>query len=283
LADANRHGIYRATHRVSAAMREVRQQLRVRAHLVKVRTELINLVRTQIRSEGRRLPGGAAEAAVARVTALRLPAALQATLTPVLELLTALGPLLAARDRWVKAAAAADGVAARLMTAPGIGPVTALQFYATLAAVDRFRSPGAVTSYLGLVPRERSSGTRHHHGAITKSGPGELRALLVQCAWVAWRLPQSNATLHAWVHRLAARRGRPVDHRARAAPRTHPVCPVARRTTSRLRAWGDPRRSQLTPRHREPQLEETPDHPSHVRAVAEIVRSSIRIPDCAGA
>ena len=210
LAEANRHGIYRATHRVTAPVREMRRRLRVRAHLVTVRTELINLVRAQLRSDGLRLPGGTAEAVVARVRAVRMPAALEATLAPVLEMLAVLGPVLAARDRWVKAAAGADGVAARLMTAPGIGPVTALHYRATLATIERFPTAGAVTSYLGLVPRERSSGTQHRQGPITKSGPGELRALLVQCAWTVWRLPQSNAVLHAWVHRLAARRGRRV-------------------------------------------------------------------------
>jgi len=58
------------------------------------------------------------------------------------------------------------------------------------------------------VPREDSSGTRHRKGAITKAGPGPVRALLVQAAWVVWRQRQGRAALHAWVERLAARRGR---------------------------------------------------------------------------
>jgi transposase len=210
LADANRRGVYRAAHRASATALQLRRQLQVRAHLVTMRTELINLVRAQVRAAGYRVPSGGADAFGARIARLAMPAPLERTLAPALAALAALQPLIATEDRQARATAAADPLATRLQTAPGIGPITALLFRATVDDVRRFAGPGPLTSYLGLVPRERSSGTQQRQGGITKTGPGQLRALLVQSAWTIWRLPGSSPRLHDWVHRLAARRGRAV-------------------------------------------------------------------------
>ena len=217
LAEANRRGVYRATHRASATAQALRRQLQVRAHLVTVRTGLINLVRAHVRAAGYRVPSGTAETTGRRIARLAALAALQ--------------PLIAAEDQKARATAIADPIAPRLQTAPGIGPITALLFRATVDDIQRFAGPGPLTSYLGLVPRERSSGTQQRHGGITKTGPGQLRALLVQSAWTIWRLPASSPRLHEWVHRLAARRGRAVA-----------IVALARRLTRILYAmWRDGR------------------------------------------
>jgi transposase len=129
-------------------------------------------------------------------------------MAPLLELLAAVAPLLAQSERRTRQAAKADTVARRLMTAPGVGPVVALAYQATIDDVHRFVTPGAVTSYLGLVPREDSSGERQRKGAITKAGPSRMRVLLIQSAWHLWRSPTGSATLHAWARRLGERRGR---------------------------------------------------------------------------
>ena len=208
LADACRLGIYRAAHRASAAQRAVRRTLRVRQQLVRMRTQAINLLRAQLRQEGYRLGTGAAETAVRRCATLELSAALRTTLQPLVDLLTYLAGPLAELDRWAHARVAQEPVTKALMTAPGVGPITALTYRATLDEVTRFASAGAVTAFLGLVPTEHSSGARHRKGRITKAGPRAVRALLVQSAWVLWRQRRSKDALHAWVHRLAARRGR---------------------------------------------------------------------------
>ena len=77
LAEACRLGIYRPAHRVSAAQRQQRRELRVREQLVRVRTQAINLLRAQLRQEGYRLASGSAETVVARYDRLAVPAALQ--------------------------------------------------------------------------------------------------------------------------------------------------------------------------------------------------------------
>jgi transposase len=208
LAEANRLGLYRAVHRVSAAQRQRRRTLRIREQLVRTRTQLINLLRAQLRQEGYRLPSGAAEAAVARYRRLSLPEAVTTALTPLITVLDRLAPVLAATDAEATVAAAADPVATRLMTAPGVGPVTALTFRAALDDVTRFADAKAVSAYLGVVPREDSSGGRRRQGGITKVGPSSVRTLLVQGAWTIWRQRRRRTALHAWVEQLAARRGR---------------------------------------------------------------------------
>ena len=71
--------------------------------------------------------------------------------------------------------------------ATGVGPNTALAFVLTLGDVSRFRRGKQVASYLGLIPREDSSGGRQKLGAITKQGNRMLRSLLVEAAGIAVR------------------------------------------------------------------------------------------------
>ena len=229
LAEACRLGIYRRAHRVSPEQRAQRRVLRVREQLVRVRTQAINLVRAQLRQEGYRLSSGRAETAVTRVGRLALPPTLTAARQPLLDLLAHVHDTLAIGEADVRARAAADPVVRRLMTVPGIGPITALTFRATLDEVGRFRDAGRASAYVGLVPSEDSSGERRHRHRITKRGPTMLRSLLVQAAWVVWRHRATGGALHAWVEQLAARRKRPVA-----------IVALARRLTRILYAmWRD--------------------------------------------
>lgn len=208
LAEACRVGIYRAAHRVSAAQRQMRRRLRVREQLIRMRTQAINLLRAQLRQEGYRLPSGSSRTTAVRCRALPLTAALRADLAPVLGLLDDLAPRIKSCETAAARQAMADPVVRRLMTAPSVGPIVGLTFRAVIDDVARFPDASASTAFLGLVPREDSSGTRRRKGGITKRGPTALRVLLIQAAWGIWRQRQGRAALHAWVERLAARRGR---------------------------------------------------------------------------
>ena len=98
------------------------------------------------------------------------------------------------------AQAAADPVVRQLMTAPGVGPGGRLDLSrAVLDDPARFgRDAARASAFLGLVPSEDSSAERRHKGHITKTGPRELRALLVQASWVIWRGRSADgATLRA--------------------------------------------------------------------------------------
>jgi len=209
LARACQLGAYRPAHRVSAAQRTIRQQLTVRDVLVRTRTRAIAMTGALVRSEGLRVASGKAEQFRARVEALPLPAGLRATVAPTLTLLQTLETEIAAADAAIAQLAASDPVVARLTTAPGIGPVTAAAFVATLDRVDRFEGPHQVESYLGLVPSEDSSADYRHRGHITKAGNDRMRWLLVQAAWSVWRSTAADAQpLRAWARQVGARRGK---------------------------------------------------------------------------
>jgi len=90
-------------------------------------------------------------------------------------------------DTAVKEAAEANAQAQLLMTQPGVGPNTALAYVLTIGDVSRFQRGKQVASYLGLIPREESSGGRQKLGAISKQGNRMLRSLLVEAAQIAVR------------------------------------------------------------------------------------------------
>ena len=88
----------------------------------------------------------------------------------LLGMLDQLNPVIDELDRAVRQEAESRADAARLMIHPGVGPVTALAFVLTLGPVARFRRSKQVVSYLGLNPKERSSGDKQHTYAISKLG-----------------------------------------------------------------------------------------------------------------
>jgi transposase len=73
------------------------------------------------------------------------------------------------------------------MTQPGVGPITSLAFVLTMGDMNRFQRGKQVASYLGLIPREYSSGEDRRYGSISKQGNRFMRMLLVEAAQVAVR------------------------------------------------------------------------------------------------
>ncbi len=104
---------------------------------------------------------------------------------------------------------ARDLLAQKLMTAPGVGPIVASMFISVIDGAQRFGNARQVTSYLGLVPRESSSGSSGQRlGAITKQGNPYLRSLLVQSAWVLMRKSNIADPVARWGLAVAERRGK---------------------------------------------------------------------------
>ena len=81
----------------------------------------------------------------------------------------------------------ANPAAVRLMEHSGIGPVTALAWVLTIGPIERFEKSRQLVSYLGLNPRESSSGGKQRLGSISKQGNSTLRSLLVEAAQTASR------------------------------------------------------------------------------------------------
>lgn len=211
LAEACQHGTYRLAHRRSARQHEVQCRLNVRQELTQARTRAISLARGITRAAGLRIRSGRTETFLERLAALDLSLAMKTTLLPLRSVIEILDDELATADEQFEALVEDDPMVKRLTTLPGIGPITASAFVAALDVVSRFERAGQVTSYLGLVPQEYSSGERQRRGRVVRSAHPHLQSLLVQAAWRMWRVADPRTEhLRTWAHAIARRRGKKV-------------------------------------------------------------------------
>ena len=204
-------GAYRPAHRLSDAQRHVRGRLAVRDALVRTRTGYIAVTRALLRRHGWRVPPGSAETFSRRVMALSLPGRLRSEVAPLLAVMRTVNQQLAYSDGVIEAVTRPDARVQRLRTVPSVGPVTAAAFVATIDDAQRFHRAHEVEAYLGLVPRELSSGESQRRGRITKAGNTRMRWLLVQAAVSILRCRHlQTEALRVWATRIAARRGQKI-------------------------------------------------------------------------
>jgi transposase len=175
----------------SAEQRDLRQLLIHRHKLVQIRSRVKNglqhLAMNQGMQKKSRLWSAAGQKAFRQVP---LSGWAGCRRQDLLQLLTYLDQQIAPLDRAAQQAAEQDPQARLLLTQPGVGPITALAFVLTIGDVTRFARGKQVASYVGLIPREHSSGGRQRLGAISKQGNSFLRMLLVEAAHSVVRLDE---------------------------------------------------------------------------------------------
>jgi transposase len=186
----------------------VRALLASRALLVKIKRDLENQVRGLLKNLG--LVIGRAKFNVFAVRAEEL-------IEGRPELVAAVRPLLKARhaieqqvddlDRKVRKLARYDAQVRKFMTAPGVGPITALCFKATIDDPARFKRSRSVGAYVGLTSRRHASGEVDWSGRISKCGDAMLRMYLFEAAGVLLTRVQKWSALKAWGTRLVKRNG----------------------------------------------------------------------------
>src|SRR5271166_4654611 len=132
-----------------------------------------------------------------------VPDCVRLALAPLVRQIDALDEAIEAIDKELEASAKADETARRLMTIPGVGPVTAMALLATVQDFGAFSSGREFAAFLGLTPREHSSGGKPRLGRITKMGDRYLRKLLVvgACSALAARKGHNDA-LRRWASGL---------------------------------------------------------------------------------
>ena len=168
--------------------RDLRQMLWHRHRLVQMRTRVMNQLQAIAMNEGvrlrKRLWSGAGRA---KLASLQLAPWAAQRRKDLLELLDRLTPKIEQLNVAVETEAWERPEAHRLMTHPGVGPITALAFVLIIGTPARFRCGKQLGSYLGLIPCEGSSGGRQRLGHISKQGNSLLRFLLVEAAQSAAR------------------------------------------------------------------------------------------------
>jgi transposase len=208
LARAVESGHIPLAHVLSPQRRELRMQLAVRRALVETRSQYVTSVRGLLRSKGQRLAGCDPDAFIARFDDAKFGDDVIALCAPLMALLLALQPLLAATEGKVQQLAEREPITQFLMTTPGVGLIVAAMFVSVVDDAKRFHKAHQLESYLGLVPSEDSSGGKRRIGSISKQGNPYMRALLVQSAWCILRLRDASDPLKAWADALAVRRGK---------------------------------------------------------------------------
>src|SRR6202795_4758002 len=188
--------------------RDLRKLLWNRHRMVQARTRMMNQLQAVALNEGLRCKKKLwREAGRAQLEAFKLAPWASQRRTDLLELLDRLNPTIAKLTQAIEQEVEKCPEAQRLMTHPGVGPLTALAFVLIIERADRFQCGKQIASYLGLVPLEDSSGNRRRLGHITKQGNSLLRFLLVEAAQVTTRsLPEWRSH---YVH-LTMRRGRKI-------------------------------------------------------------------------
>ncbi|MBZ5682855.1 MAG: IS110 family transposase [Acidobacteriia bacterium] len=166
-----------------AENRDLRQLLWHRHRLVQMRTRVMNQLHVVALNEGLRRkkalwwPAGRSE-----LESLVLAPWASRRRQDLLDLLDQLTPQIQELTRALEDEVEKRPVTRRLMTHPGVGPLTALAFELVIGTPERFHCGKQIASYVGLVPSEDSSGDRRRLGHISKQGSSLLRYLLVEAA-----------------------------------------------------------------------------------------------------
>lgn len=199
----------RSVHIPSEQARAWRTLCNSRDGLVSSRTKLSNTVKSQLRSRLVLTHKRRSTATPGQIRALwtEIEGSVPAHVERMLTVVEMLDVQIASADKEVRQLVKTNETCRRLMTVPGIGPLTAMRFVATLDDVARFETAHDVQAYLGLTPGENSSSRRKQRTHLTKAGSPQMRWLLVQAAWTALRCAPTHP-MSTWATQVAERRGK---------------------------------------------------------------------------
>jgi transposase len=186
---------------------------RCRERLIHQRTELVNALRGTLYEFGLVVPKGIAHLKrieeLIRDDSIELPTIVRKECQDLLEQIDGQSARIADRTRVMVGLSEESSVSRRLETMPGIGPLTALAVEAFAPPMENFRSGRDFAAWLGLVPRQFSSGGKERLGRVSKAGQADIRRLLIIGAmtrvnWASRKPPLSGS----WLARMLARKPR---------------------------------------------------------------------------
>jgi transposase len=207
LAEIARTGFCRAVAVKSQTAQEARVLLKARCHLVRQRRDTENAIRGLLGSLGLRFAKGSGKLAGRVRAALEDRPDLMVMIEPLLSSVATLKREIGRLDKAVMARAKAAPGCRLLMSAPGVGPVTALAYAATIDAPNRFAKSRAVGAYVGLTTRRFQSGEMDYSGRISKHGDAMLRSLLYEAAHCMLTVVRKAHPLKDWARRIKRRSG----------------------------------------------------------------------------
>lgn len=187
---------------------------RTRDLLVRQRTQLINAIRGHLTEYGWVAPKGPSHISVlGDLLDGEMGSSLPDAATPMFrtmhDLLEVLNGKIGELDKEIARRAREDIIARRLMTIPGVGPITATAIAALAPPAETFSKGRDFAAWLGLTPRQLSSGGKQKLGSITKMGERTLRRLLIiGCSAVVLQASKRGAPAGSWLEQMMARKPR---------------------------------------------------------------------------
>jgi transposase len=201
-------GWFKEVHVKDIDSHSVRALLASRALLVKIKRDLENHVRGLLKNLGLVIGRATFNVFAARAEELIEDRPdLVAAVRPLLEARNAVEQQVSELDRKVMKLARRDAQVQRFMTVPGVGPITALAFKATIDDPARFARSRSVGAYVGLTSRRHASGEIDWSGRISKCGDAMLRSYLFEAAGVLLTRVPKWSPVKSWGTRLAKRNG----------------------------------------------------------------------------
>lgn len=184
---------------------------RVRLILSRQRTQLSNALRAHLAEFGIVAPIGRGGLdrlldVIANAEDGRIPAEVRACLEMLVAQLDMVKAQILENDRRILASARETELGRRLMEIPGVGPLLASAFVASVADPAIFQSGRNLAAWIGLVPKQNSSGGKERLGGISKAGNRYLRQMLIVGAMAVIRHAERNAAKRPWLVQLLARR-----------------------------------------------------------------------------
>ena len=208
IAQMMRAGLYRPVHVKTLRSQKLRMLLTHRKLLQSKAIAIENDLRGTLRNFGLKVGMVGTTKFEARIKELveNLPD-LAALVEPLLVVRRVLREQLGILHRRLLVVVRDDEVCRRLMTVPGVGPVVALTFRATIDVPARFRNSRAVGAMLGLTPCKYQSGESDYTGGISKCGDEMMRVMLYEAAQILLMRSTRWSWLKAWAMQIARRRG----------------------------------------------------------------------------
>jgi transposase len=208
LAQIIRTGWYRAVHVKTPTCRSWRALLTARRLVLNKMRDLENGLRAVLREAGLKLGTPARKEFAARVRELTAAdPGLSGLAEPLLTIIAGMTRELAQLTKRVLDIVRDEPVCRRLMGVPGVGPLTALAFRATIDRPERFRHSRDVGAHLGLTPKRYQSGETDVQGGISRCGDELARTALYEAAHSLLIRSRKWSTLRAWGMQVAKRRG----------------------------------------------------------------------------
>jgi transposase len=208
IAQMMRAGLYRPVHVKTLRSQKLRMLLTHRKLLQSKAIAIENDLRATLRNFGLKVGVVGTVKFEARIKGLvENRPDLAVLVEPLLIVRRALREQIGVLHRRLLAVVRDDEVCRRLMTVPGVGPVVALTYRATVDVPARFRNSKVVGAALGLTPSKHQSGENERTGGISRCGDDMMRAMLYEAAHIMLVRSTKWSWLKAWAMQIARRRG----------------------------------------------------------------------------